>query len=219
MLRIILASALALFSLQACGPLYNSGSCSLTETRCHDERQTICDAFSCYDEVREVCEEVCVSDDGLSSGGARCVNDLECRAGYRCESDGVCRAPLCRADSDCFAGQRCESDGRCRSVSNDPAGAQLCESCNSSSDCTTGALCLQLNGGANVCGADCASNADCPANFRCYDVGTQYQCAPAAGSCPSGLTFRGCRLDADCALGDRCDGNWCFSPAGSGSGQ
>lgn len=214
MFRSLFSAALALSVLQACGPLYD-GSCTTTESRCHDERRTVCDAFSCYDEVRQVCEEVCVSSDGGSTT-SQCVSDLECRAGYRCESDGVCRAPLCRADADCFAGQRCESDGRCHVVGTETIGAQLCESCNSSSDCTTGALCLQLSGGGSVCGAGCASNADCPADFRCYDVGTQYQCAPAAGRCPAGLTFRGCRADTDCAAGDRCDGNWCFSPAGSG---
>lgn len=218
MLRTILASALALLSLQACGPLYDS-SCSQTESRCYDERQTICDAFSCYDEVRQVCEEVCVSSDRGTSGASQCVSDSECRVGFRCESDGVCRAPLCRADSDCYAGQRCESDGRCRAVSSQATAGQLCESCNSSSECATGSLCLRLNGGGSVCGADCASNADCPSNFRCYDVGTQYQCAPISGSCPAGLSFTGCRIDSDCAAGDRCDGSWCFSPAGSGSGQ
>lgn len=210
--------ALALSSLPllaACGPVYDSG-CGVTETRCHDERQTICDAFSCYDEVRQVCEEVCT---GSATAAPACVSDTECRAGYRCEADGVCRAPLCRADSDCFAGQRCESDGRCRAATNEPNGASLCESCNSSTDCATGGLCLQLSGGANVCGADCASNADCPADFRCYDVGTQYQCAPQSGFCPAGLAFRSCRTDSDCATGDRCDGTWCFSPSGSGSGQ
>ena len=103
MLRTILASALALLSFQACGPMYDS-SCSQTESRCYDERQTICDAFSCYDEVRQVCEDVCVSSDSGSSGTSQCVSDTECRVGFRCESDGVCRAPLCRADADCYAG-------------------------------------------------------------------------------------------------------------------
>lgn len=156
----------------------------------------------------------------------------DCRPGYRCaarpeidnvdgERVGVCR-PSCTRDADCERGTRCEaSSGSCLA----PGGRAVGEPCLRAAECS-GALCLLGPGfRGGMCSARCGeADAPCPDRGVCVAVAASPLCAlpcdPAEpGACrtdegyrcrtlPGGLSvcLPGCRDDADCGAGTRCDG-------------
>jgi hypothetical protein len=69
-------------------------------------------------------------------------------------------------------------------VTDGPGG--LCSPCGSNDDCKAGALCIQPGGDAGAtsfCGHPCQTDADCPAEFTCADIGSSRQCLPVSGVC------------------------------------
>ena len=68
----------------------------------------------------------------------------------------------------------------------------LCNPCNSSSECATGAQpdakCVQAGPSGAFCGVACAADADCPSGYSCQDGSSiegeaGKQCAPTSGEC------------------------------------
>lgn len=114
--------------------------------------------------------------------------------------------------SGCPPGQTCV-DGRCVEPRGD---GRLCAACSSDLECAgAGARCLRYPDGGGYCGPACARAADCGTGGGCEAVsdGTQ-QCVRrnAAGDAdctsapePPPPPEPDCRVDADCAPGQRCD--------------
>jgi hypothetical protein len=168
----------------------------------------------------------------------------DCRTGYRCaarpdidnidgEAVGVCR-PACARDGDCERGTRCETaTGSCLA----PGGRAVGEPCLRAAECS-GAMCLLGPGfRGGMCSARCGSaEAPCPDRGVCVAVAASPFCAlpcdpadPAACRADEGYRCRpleaglavclpGCRTDADCGAGTRCEtasGDCVAAPAGA----
>lgn len=155
----------------------------------------------------------------------------DCRPGYRCaarpeldnvdgEAVGVCR-PGCLRTLDCERGTRCDTTtGSCLA----PGGRAIGEPCLRAAECS-GATCLLGPGfRGGMCSAPCGgSDTPCPDRGVCVAVAASPFCAqpcapddPAACRVDEGYHCRpleggpsvclpGCRNDAECAIGTRCD--------------
>jgi hypothetical protein len=170
----------------------NAGCCDLRQV---EERCTVQDQ-ACTSDAWSTATHLC--DTGLGLCLARCdTSEPECRAGSWCfelndprdsDLDGACLSGDC-----CRPGEECsfscnDGTGTCFAVGN---GASFCLD---AGDAGEGDACVQGSAG------ECATNANCPAEFTCSD-GT---CVP--------------RLNFVCESGLFCFNGECVSPC-SGDGQ
>jgi hypothetical protein len=148
-----------------------------------------------------------------------CATSAQCEPGQFC-ADRACQEG-CQEDSDCLPGTICNTDVQecvdrgCRDTQLDcswgefcnqasgecyDAGGYYCKSCADNSDCgDDGNMCVGI-GGDNVCGVECADDADCPAGFGCLGVSESLTGPIISYQC---LTY--------CWLGDESD-DWSKAP-------
>lgn len=71
----------------------------------------------------------------------------------------------------------------------DSGKGELCDACNPDAPaCGTGAKCLVLTTGQNVCGKACGGSVSCPSGYQCMTIktlkGNIQQCSPVNDRCP-----------------------------------
>lgn len=169
------ARSVALLSLVlgACGGSKVEGQCS---------EDTPCDDFAtCVDGecVRNLCSvnadcgmEAYCAGDGRCTGG--CQSGDDCYPGDTCNlGDNRCVAGGCRSTTlDCGFNEFCDpAVGDCYD-----AGGTYCEPCTNDNECGgDGDLCLNLGGGyGRFCGAECASESDCPGGYTCIPISDEF---------------------------------------------
>ena len=205
--------------------------CACAEPGCSSDRdcaagqRCVSPEYEAGDEGRPAPRGVCIP------GPRECLADSDCAPGERCllpdcatEADcrGFCEpfSQECRADADCGVGEVCRQDpthpcswGPC--PMHEPAPPMLCLPACSSLDERS---CSQRPDCGGVYGSACDSSGNCTPDreFRCEDAnGT---CEPVLCDmwCPNGFQrdargceicacIPGCRSDADCAPGERCE--------------
>ncbi|MCB9739698.1 MAG: hypothetical protein H6747_10555 [Deltaproteobacteria bacterium] len=142
-------------------------------------------------------------EDAGGGGDAAGDGELNCPGGpgCPCENNGVCDTGLClwttsgktcaqSCISDCPSGMVCEQvpgpggDNLSVCVSKQ---LTLCAPCSEDADCTENgivAACVDYGDAGKFCGATCESDAECPPDYACTDVGGKTkQCKKKEGVC------------------------------------
>ncbi len=123
--------------------------------------------------------------DGVCSGfgnfcAARCVDDTNCRDGYRCiagfDGGNVCLPDPDSGDFDRVDGNACTEDVECRGgscIEDWPAGFCTTVGCTDRNDCASDGednRCLRQRGGESFCVRICEQPDDCRAGYLCQPV-------------------------------------------------
>ena len=123
---------------------------------------------------------------------SECLNDSDCDAGERCESQ-TCVAsppPECTRDQDCLPDERCVS-GACELAPPAP-------DCVVDLDCTQGERCINGSCTLTPPEPECEFDFECGLGERCLN-----------GSCELPPPGPECEFDFECDLGERCDQGVC----------
>ncbi|GMV39564.1 MAG: hypothetical protein AMXMBFR64_12800 [Myxococcales bacterium] len=130
-------------------------------------------------------------DDSDSGGfGCPCATNADCESGY-------CHAAKSGSFCTVVCEESCPKGWQCKSTVTGPdivwlcvpKADILCEPCADSKECGELAdLCTPVGDSGTFCTLGCATDADCPIDYRCGDVGeagglTVRQCLPETGSC------------------------------------
>lgn len=123
--------------------------------------------------------------DGVCSGfgnfcAARCVDESNCREGYRCitgfDGGNVCLPDPASGDLDRVDGTACDEDLQCRGetcIGDWPAGFCTTVGCTDRDDCASDGednRCLRQRGGDSFCVRICEAPDDCRAGYLCQPV-------------------------------------------------